>query len=126
MLETSSMIQITAIRSETLLQLKSWLPQNVTFFGQRLPSQVGEISSGSTRVLCVGPGEWLVVARDRLVPFEEPDLGLAQIDVTDGLARLEVRGRAARELLSKGCGLDFHPRSFRPVDVHAPVLRRSP
>lgn len=110
--DTSAVIQIDAIGGGTLLQLKSWLPQNATFIGQRLPSQIGEISSGTPRVLCVGPGEWLVVSRDRRVQFEESDLGLAQVDVTDGLGRLELRGRATRELLSKGCGLDFHPRSF--------------
>jgi sarcosine oxidase subunit gamma len=38
--------------------------------------------------------------------------GHASVDVTDGIAVLEVQGRATRALLSKGCGLDFHPQSF--------------
>src|SRR4051812_8511189 len=109
------------------LRLKSWLPEHtqggkpVVLAGQELPSQVGGILQGPMRVLCLGPGDWLIVSHEHtgssMRAHFAPDLseqGLALVDLTDGLAALEVSGSAAREVLSKGCGLDFHPRSFPP------------
>jgi sarcosine oxidase subunit gamma len=120
-------VQINPVSGRTWLRLKSWLPQYTTggkpvaLAGYELPSQVGATLSGAMHVLCVGPGEWLIAShghtasalRERI----EHDLqgnGLALVDLTDGLATLAVSGSLARELLSKGCGLDFHPRSFPP------------
>ena len=40
--------------------------------------------------------------------------GVALVDVTDALVSFEIHGPATRDVLSKGCGLDFHPRSFLP------------
>jgi sarcosine oxidase subunit gamma len=72
------------------------------------------------RVLCIGPGDWLVVSldestRSKICEQLGSDLerqGLAIVDLTDGLTRLAVQGSAAREALSTACGIDFHPRSF--------------
>jgi sarcosine oxidase, subunit gamma len=121
-------VQIAALTFRTSLRLKSWLPEvtngekPVVLAGRQLPLQVGATLPGPPRVLCVGPGEWLVVAYPRqaleLREDIEPDLsrqGLVVVDLTHGLAGLDVRGSAARDVLSKGSGLDFHPRSF-PVD----------
>ena len=126
----SVMDEISAIRIEVLsgraaLQLCSWLPEHtagtraVALDGRELPSQVGTTVSGQARVLCVGPAHWLIVADASAVAqlheYLEPQLrqqGLAVVDQTHGLAILQLQGRAARELLSKGCGLDMHPRSF--------------
>ena len=118
-------VKVMAVSGRTSLRLKSWLPEHtkgaraVTLGGRALPSQVGATLSGPTQVLCVGPGEWLLVSQEREAPSLreslEPDLsaqGLVCVDLTDGLAVLEVRGAAVREILSKGCGLDFHPHSF--------------
>lgn len=121
-------IQMTAVSGRALLRLKSWLPEYanaakpVVLAGRELPLQVGATLSGPMRVLCVGPGEWLIVSheypasglRERIEP-DLPEYGLALVDLTDGIAGLDVRGCAAREILSKGCGLDLHPRSF-PAD----------
>jgi sarcosine oxidase subunit gamma len=107
-----------------MLRLRSWLPRPehdspVVLAGQELPLQVGAMLSGPTRVMCVGPHEWLLVSpeRDALTLREslEPNLatqGLVLVDVTGGLATLEVRGPATRELLTKGCGLDLLSRRF--------------
>jgi len=123
--DNTAVVQITAIGGRTLLRLKSWLPEHTTggkpvmLAGRELPSQVGGTLSGPMRVLCVGPGEWVIVSsehpasavRERLEP-DLPKHGLALVDLTDGLAGLEVRGSATRDVLSKACGLDLHPRSF--------------
>jgi sarcosine oxidase subunit gamma len=117
-------VQISPVSGQTLFALRSWLPRRaqsapVVVGGQELPSQVGAIVSDTPRVMCLGPQEWLIVSSDcdasGLRARIEPDLakqGLVLVDLTDGFATLEVQGPAARELLSKGCGLDFHPRSF--------------
>lgn len=122
--DKAATVQITPV-SRTLLLMKSWLPEHtsgskpVVLAGQELPSPVGATTSGSLRALCTGPGEWLIASpthrnsslRDHIEP-DLPQQGLLIVDLSDGLAALEVRGSAVRELLSKGCGLDLHPRSF--------------
>ena len=118
-------VHVTLVRDRTSLRLKSWLPEHMhggrpaMLTGQEFPSKVGATLCGPMRVLCVGPGDWLVVSQPEsalnLREFLEPEalrLGLALVDVTDGLAILDVRGSTARELLSKGCGIDWHPRMF--------------
>lgn len=120
-------VRIIPVRGTASLWLKSWLPkpaaetEPVVLAGTELPSQVGATLSGPMRVLCVGPGEWLIVSREHtasaLREHLQPDLpnhGLALVDLTDGLTGLEVRGLAAHEVLSNGCGLDLHPRNFPP------------
>jgi sarcosine oxidase subunit gamma len=117
--------QITFATGGTVLRLKSWLPQprsgdeSLVIGGQAFPAHVGATSSGAMRALCIGPREWLMVSQEGAASNVrkriEPELaqgGLVWVDVTDGLVALEVRGSAAREILSKGCGLDLHPRSF--------------
>jgi sarcosine oxidase subunit gamma len=117
-------IQITALSGRTVLRLKCWLAGSVTggkpvaLAGQVLPSHVGEIVSESAHVLCVGPGDWLIVSeqpascvRER-VESDVAQQGLAIVELTDGFASLEVRGPGVRDLLAKGCGVDFHLRRF--------------
>jgi sarcosine oxidase subunit gamma len=117
-------VHVASIGGRTILRLQSWLPQRarekpILLAGQEMPLQVGATLSGPTRVLCVGPQEWLLVSQERdaasMCERLEGDLarqGLMLADLTDGLTTFEVRGPAARELLTKGCGLDLHPRRF--------------
>lgn len=120
-----TIIQMTPVSGRALLRLKIWLPEYTTdgmavvLAGQELPSQAGATLPGPIRVLCVGPGEWLLVSQEHSaaslrerIASDLPKHGVALVDLTDAFATLEVRGSAARELLSKGCGLDSHPRSF--------------
>jgi sarcosine oxidase subunit gamma len=123
-------VEVVSVRDITVLGLKVLLPQHkrggepLTLGGLQLPAQVGATWPGTsplaaTRVLCTSPGDWL------LVSWEHPAAGLRQsiesnggrqslvsVDLSDGLAHLEVCGPAAGEVLSKGCGLDLHPSSF--------------
>lgn len=120
-------VEIRPLAQRSVLRLRAWQPEPsndpspVVLAGQMLPATVGETLSGSARALCVGPGDWLIVSEQHtashLREHFEPDLsrqGLALVDLTDGLAVIDVRGPTAREILSKGCGLDMHPRSFPP------------
>lgn len=121
----TAVIQITAVHGRRSLRLKSWLPEYtsggkpVVLAARELPSRVGATLSGPVRVLCLGPGDWLIVSHEREpsglrehIERDLPQPGLVLVDLTPGLAVLEVQGSAIREVLSKGCGLDFHPRSF--------------
>src|SRR5215213_6271863 len=117
-----AVVQITAISGRSVLRLRSWLREfsrggkPVMLHGRELPAQVGQILTGEVRALCVSPGEWLVVSTQsnsrRPLPPDESTQGLVLVDLTDGLAIIDVGGFAARAILSKGCGLDLHPRSF--------------
>ena len=70
-------------------------------------------------MLCLAPGDWLIISQvlsgtklhARLLT-EIPEHGFALVDLSQALTTVRVAGRAARDLLSKGCGLDLHPRNF--------------
>jgi sarcosine oxidase subunit gamma len=123
-LGNTPVVQVTSTSGRTILRLQSWSPRHmqdkpVLLAGRELPSQVGAMLSGSTQVLCVGPHEWLLVSqgcdasslREPLYPNLAAQ-GLVLVELTDGLTIIEVRGPAAPDLLTKGCGLDLHPRRF--------------
>jgi heterotetrameric sarcosine oxidase gamma subunit len=96
-----------------ILHLKAWV---------RVPLSLAGFDShgwGGARLLALGPGEWLMMSHG----IEDPDLnagiaslarsrGLAAVDVSDGMAVLELKGSAARDILSTACGLDLHPKVF--------------
>jgi sarcosine oxidase subunit gamma len=124
-LNNPAVLQINVDETGTTLLLKSWLNEDtdndkrMVVAGLELPSHVGSTISGPVRVLCLAPGEWLLVSPahsgSNLKGELEPDLpthGLTLVDLTDGFSRLLIQGPLARELLSKGCGLDIHPRHF--------------
>jgi heterotetrameric sarcosine oxidase gamma subunit len=111
----------------TVLRVKSWAAERtgaapLALAGSRLPDGVGPVIEGPPRVLCTGPGEWLMVHPPsidftRLRNVWAPELtaqNLALVNLTDGLVVFEVSGSAVRDVLSKSCGLNFHPRRFGP------------
>src|ERR1700757_4624479 len=104
--------------ARVMVRLKSWLPEYVTggrpvrLAGQELPARVGGTLAAQPGVLCVGPGEWLLVAESLDVASLREEVGedlrrqgLALVDLTQALAVIRVAGAGGRELLSKGCGL---------------------
>jgi sarcosine oxidase subunit gamma len=84
--------------------------------------------TGERRVLWLGPDEWLVidapgterdiVARLRSAVGAEP---ASIVDTSAARTTLLVAGRRAADLLSHGCALDLHPRSF-PVGACAQTM----
>ena len=87
--------------------------------GVPLPSRVGALTGASTRLLCLGPDEWLIVADD---DARQPlmaslmdalaDSHHALVDVSASRAVIGLRGPRARDVLAKGLPLDLHPRAF--------------
>jgi sarcosine oxidase subunit gamma len=136
--DTGNTVLITAQGRRGCLRLKVWLPADARkthvpeFGGIALPASTGMIGSigpadsagstvdGALRILCLAPGEWLVVANavgtleDHLRRWNRspPSGGIAAVNVTDAFAIIRVRGRRSRAVLSKGCGLDFHSSQF--------------
>ncbi|HZV25090.1 MAG TPA: sarcosine oxidase subunit gamma family protein [Acidothermaceae bacterium] len=79
-------------------------------------------------VLWVGPDRWLVVETER--PGRELGARLKEaltstpatlIDLGHGRTVFRIAGCSSRNLLAKGCGVDFHSRAF-PVDSCAQSL----
>lgn len=111
------------------LEIRSWLPEHkagggtVTLDGRELPGEVGATLPGALHVLALAPGEWLLVSNDpsaigsvaavtQRFAASLAKQGAVLTDATDGLAVVNISGSAARDVLSKGCGLDFHPQAF--------------
>ena len=74
---------------------------------------------GPRAVLWLGPDEWLVLgppgAGPELVAELEAAFGgihRSVVDVSANRLALEVSGPRASEVLSKGCAIDLHPRSW--------------
>lgn len=116
-------LQLCALPNQSVVRLKSWLPPHSAaapvIAGLPLPDTVGTIAAGLGRILCLGPTEWLLVSNDHSaaalcaqLATEAVQQALAVVDLSDALPAVRVSGSAVRDVLSKGCGLDFHPRSF--------------
>ena len=85
-----------------------------------LPKEANTVSrEGDTVIAWLGPDEWLVI-----VPPERRE-GLAEMlgkalaglhvsvnDISSGQTIIRLRGARARDVLSKGCPVDLHPRAF--------------
>lgn len=122
----STAVQISSARWETALRLKSWLPEHrrgsqpIVLEGRGLPRRVGTTTQGSISVLCLAPGEWLLLSdesatevRSRLDPSLREN-GIAVTNWSAAFAVFAIEGGMTRTLLAKGCGLDFDPEAFPP------------
>jgi sarcosine oxidase subunit gamma len=76
--------------------------------------------SGGREVLWLGPDEWLLVAEPGSAPviIEELESALegvhhSLVDVSADRTVVELSGEQRLEVLTRGCGLDLHPRSWR-------------
>ena len=77
------------------------------------------MSDGIYRIYWLGPNEWLIVgpgARDLISGLRESFLGLhaSVTDVSGGNVSMRLSGQSVRDVLAKGCTLDFHPDVFKP------------
>lgn len=117
-------VRISPARWITALRLKSWLPEHrrgtepIAFAGHSLPRRVGATVPGPLHVLCLAPGEWLVLADEPSAGLKaqlQPALrqqGIAFADWSDAFATFLIEGSMARTLLGKGCGLDLDREAF--------------
>ncbi|GHK04066.1 sarcosine oxidase subunit gamma [Streptomyces sp. NPDC003753] len=101
--------------------------------GFQLPLEPNTVvRAGDLTAVWLGPDEWLLVAppgtqrelegRIRAAAGDEP---VSVTDVSAQRTTLLVAGPRARDLLSHGCALDLHPRSFGPGRCAQTTLART-
>lgn len=118
-------LQISVAPTHAVVRLKAWRTDGappgraIEIGGRMLPGTVGTTANGEPRLLCLGPGDWLavsgVVSGGTLTKHLNQDRqrqDIAVVDVSHGLTNLKVAGPGWRDLLSRGCGLDLHPRAL--------------
>ncbi len=101
--------------------------------GFGLPTEPNTVAGGEgVCALWLGPDEWLVTTAGG----EEAGLmarlngalaghHASVVDVSDARTVIVLRGERARDVLAKGCGLDLHPRVFKPGRCAQTALARA-
>ena len=88
--------------------------------GCRPPAKANTVAQGNgCDVLWLGPDEWLVRSHEARAATLETKLRVAfdgayaaAVDVGSGYTVVEASGERVRDVLSRGCPLDLHPRVF--------------
>lgn len=87
--------------------------------GQELPVAPNTVSGGDHRIYWLGPNEWLIVtavtdALDLMTRLRDSFAGqhASVTDVSGGQVAIQLAGPDARDVLAKGCTLDFHSDNF--------------
>lgn len=88
-------------------------------FGVELPSGPVRAARRGIAFVGIGPGTWLACSEGAdhnwASNFTTSLSGLASVsDQSSGYAVLRIAGPAARDLLSRGAYIDFHPSVFAP------------
>jgi sarcosine oxidase subunit gamma len=89
--------------------------------GAVLPLQPNTVTeSEQFTIYWLAPNEWLIQSKQPRLPALGSDLAGALagqfasvVDVSSGNTSLVLSGEKAREVLRKGCPLDFHPAAFK-------------
>jgi sarcosine oxidase subunit gamma len=93
----------------------------------KLPARIGiALTYGGETLFRIGPKQvWIVGAAGYQLP---KDLALAHaaVSLSHSRVRLLIEGTAARDLLSKGIALDFHPSAFGPGQFALTGLEHTP
>jgi len=100
--------------------------------GLTLPEMgTAAVAADGTVAYRLGPDEWWVAPAGPATETEarlRAALGETHAAVTEigeGWVRIEVAGPRARDLLAKGCPLDFHPRSFAAGAVKQSLMSKA-
>ena len=88
--------------------------------GQELPVTPNTMSNGKNRIFWLGPNEWLVItpladSLELMARLRKSFTGqhACVTDVSGGQIAMQLSGSRVRDVLAKGCTLDFHPDSFK-------------
>jgi heterotetrameric sarcosine oxidase gamma subunit len=106
-------LRISPIDTRAILHLKTWNCDRTT------PSFFAPRAKGECRLLELTDGEWLLISDtisgEKLHEFITPQVqeqGVTAVNVSQGLAALQLEGFAVRDVFAKSCGLDLHPQHF--------------
>jgi sarcosine oxidase subunit gamma len=84
--------------------------------GQALPVEPNTTTFNEHRAYWLGPGEWLLISNSTTLAAElQKSLSGTSAtinDVSGGQLLLHLSGTAVRDVLARGCTLDFHPGTF--------------
>jgi sarcosine oxidase, subunit gamma len=101
----------------------------------KLPLEPNTASGGDPEVLWLGPDEWLFIrhspdggAASLMEDLERNLEGVhhSAVDVSANRAAFDLFGTHRLEVLSKGCGLDLHPRRWSAGRCAQTLLARVP
>jgi sarcosine oxidase subunit gamma len=85
--------------------------------GQALPVKPNTTTLNEHRAYWLGPDEWLLITESQTLTHELQqsfaDTSATVNDVSGGQISLRITGTPVREILARGCTLDFHPDVFR-------------
>jgi sarcosine oxidase subunit gamma len=88
---------------------------------------------GDRGALWLGPDEWLLLgpagtAASIVERVEGAMLGAlhSAVDVSASRVAFDLRGEGVRELLSKGCSIDLHPRVWTPGSCAQTTVGKAP
>ncbi|WP_247422175.1 sarcosine oxidase subunit gamma [Ralstonia pseudosolanacearum] len=121
MLRERPFLDIVNVRGE--LTDPAFLTAFERVIGCRPPAAPNTVArSAEYDVLWLGPDEWLVRSRGPVrAGVLEAKLAqavqgsyAAAVDVGSGYTVVEISGKRARDVLTRGCPLDLHPRAFKP------------
>jgi sarcosine oxidase subunit gamma len=104
-----------------------------TALGLDLPRSVGgTVSAGGRTAFWIGPDDWIVTGEpgSEAALVQRLDTSLAGlphavVDITERMTVIRLEGPPVRDVLSAGCPLDLHPRSFVPGMVLASHLAKA-
>ena len=105
-------IHISRITTRAIVHLKSWMPARASSHPLAPPVL------NDCRLLTLAPGEWLLISDNlpeqilREHAHHLREQGIAYAGPSMGLAAIELKGPAARDVLAKSSGLDLHPLRF--------------
>lgn len=100
----------------------SFVEKCASILGQDLPLVANRMTVAEHHIYWLGPDEWLISCADHLLQSLVHDLesGLKSFhssitDLSGGQVVIHLEGHDVRDVLAKGCTLDFHKREFKPL-----------
>ncbi len=116
---------VRVLEAGTIVRVQSWDVNSRIPVGLertlelKWPQIVGTVASGRAEVVCIGPADWLVLSLepDHAVLTRTFEAAFAATNfrattISSSLKRVRIDEPYARDLLSKGCGLDLHDSVF--------------
>ena len=114
--EEKNLLRITEIKDVSIFQIvkfKNFKNQNkIEVDNLSLPSSLKSSSNSNTRILWLGPNNWLVISSilDLLITekkkFNEQDFAIT--DLSNSRTIIELEGKQTDEVLKKGCPLNIN------------------
>lgn len=117
--------------SQVDLRLDASLASRTGYLLPTTPNTAWE--EGDRTALWLGPDEWLLVgpAGGAASIVERVETALfgthrSVVDVSANRVAFDLRGEGRRELLSKGCAIDLHPRVWTPGACAQTMIAKAP